>query len=264
MLRALAPAWHRSSWLTSREPREVCPALISPLREPAWLGYSRGGLALSASRGLDPREGLGCLVDEDGPYGLLAWPCCGPQAVMSRDPRSQNADSSPRAQGALRLGFTAKPRVKFGALRAPKACGLGRRVAVDWTWASPLPHAASATARLDKSLRHARKSIITCDRGKRRLAFSFYKWGGGGALVAHLFLACLLLCSIACSAIDGATKEVLCHRERKGPSRGPWIPGAQARPRPSAQACRDPRCGPPSRWHRGTRRGSSRPWWFTR
>ena len=31
MLRALAPAWCRLSWLTSREPREVCPALISPL-----------------------------------------------------------------------------------------------------------------------------------------------------------------------------------------------------------------------------------------
>ena len=27
---ALAPAWSRSSWLTSREPREVCLALISP------------------------------------------------------------------------------------------------------------------------------------------------------------------------------------------------------------------------------------------
>ena len=26
----LAPAWSRSSWLTSREPREVCLALISP------------------------------------------------------------------------------------------------------------------------------------------------------------------------------------------------------------------------------------------
>ena len=30
MLRALAPAWSRSSWLTSQEPREVCLALISP------------------------------------------------------------------------------------------------------------------------------------------------------------------------------------------------------------------------------------------
>ena len=30
-MRALAPAWWRSSWLTSREPREVRLALISPL-----------------------------------------------------------------------------------------------------------------------------------------------------------------------------------------------------------------------------------------
>ena len=47
----------------------------------------------SASRGLDPREGLGCLVDEDGPYGLLAQPRRGPQAGKSGDPRSQNADT---------------------------------------------------------------------------------------------------------------------------------------------------------------------------
>ena len=66
-------------------------------------------------------------------------------------------------------------------------------MAVDWTCASPLPHVASATARLDKSLRYARETIITCDRGRRRLAFSCYKWGGGGAPVSHLFLACFLL-----------------------------------------------------------------------
>ena len=30
-LHALAPAWCRASWLTSREPHEVCPALISLL-----------------------------------------------------------------------------------------------------------------------------------------------------------------------------------------------------------------------------------------
>ena len=30
-MRALAPAWCHSSWLTSREPREVGPALISLL-----------------------------------------------------------------------------------------------------------------------------------------------------------------------------------------------------------------------------------------
>ena len=29
-MRALAPAWSRSSWITSRGPREVCLALISP------------------------------------------------------------------------------------------------------------------------------------------------------------------------------------------------------------------------------------------
>ena len=79
----------------------------------------------SASRGLAPHEGLGCLVDEDGSYGLLAWPRCGLQAGKSGDPHSQNADSSAQAQGALGLGFAAKPRAKYGAPRAPKACGLG-------------------------------------------------------------------------------------------------------------------------------------------
>ena len=79
----------------------------------------------SALQGLAPREGLGCLVDEDGHTGLLAQPRRGPQAGKSGDPRSQNADSSPRAQGALGLGLAAKPRAKFGAPRALKACGLG-------------------------------------------------------------------------------------------------------------------------------------------
>ena len=41
---------------------------ISAPREPAWLGRSRGSLASYASRGLAPREGIDCLVDEDGPY----------------------------------------------------------------------------------------------------------------------------------------------------------------------------------------------------
>ena len=68
-----------------------------------------------ASRGLAPREGLECLVDEDGPYGLLAQPRRGPQAGKSGDPRSQNANSSPRAQGALGLCFKAKSKVKRGA-----------------------------------------------------------------------------------------------------------------------------------------------------
>ena len=46
----------------------------------------------------------------------------------------------------LRLGFEAKPKVKYGAPLAPNACGLGRRVAVDWTWASLLPRAALESA----------------------------------------------------------------------------------------------------------------------
>ena len=110
-----------------------------------------------------------------GHIDLPAQPRRGPQAGKSGDPCSQITDSSPRAQGALGLGLAAMPKGKCGAPRAPIACGLGRRVAVDWTWASPLPHAASATARCDKSLRHARKTIITCDRGGRWLAFSCYK-----------------------------------------------------------------------------------------
>ena len=164
---------------------------------------------------LGPSRGSWVCVDEDGP-------CWGPfeprrklQAGKSGDPRSQNADSSPWAQGALGLGFEAKPKVKYGAPRAPKACGLGRRVAVDWTWASPLPHVASATARLDKSLRHARETIITCDRGRRRLAFSCYKWGGGGATVAHLFLVCLLLPPRSTADNNGAYQKVFCRRERE-------------------------------------------------
>ena len=69
-----------------------------------------------------------------------------PQAGKSGDPRSQNADSSPRAQGARELGLAEKRRGKREAPRAPTACGLGRRMAIDWTWATALPHDASVTA----------------------------------------------------------------------------------------------------------------------
>ena len=79
----------------------------------------------SASRGLAPREGLDSLLMKMGRKGLPAKPRCGPQAGKSGDPRSQNANSSPQAQGTLGLGFEAKPRVKCGAPRAPIACGLG-------------------------------------------------------------------------------------------------------------------------------------------
>ena len=79
----------------------------------------------STPRGLAPREGLECWLMKTGRTGPLVEPCRGPQVGKSRDPHSQNTDSSPRAQGALGLGFEAKPKVKHGAPRAPKACGLG-------------------------------------------------------------------------------------------------------------------------------------------
>ena len=76
---------------------------------------------LSAPRGLAPREGLECLLVKMGRTRPLVEPCCGPQAGKSGDPRSQNADSSPRAQGVLKLGFEAKPKGKCGAPRAPNS-----------------------------------------------------------------------------------------------------------------------------------------------
>ena len=79
----------------------------------------------SASRGLAPREGLECLLVNMGHTGPLVESRRRPQAGKSGDPRSQTADSSPRAQGALKLGFKAKPKVKYGVPRAPKARGLG-------------------------------------------------------------------------------------------------------------------------------------------
>ena len=100
----------------------------------------------SAPRGLAPREGLGFVLVKTGRAGPPFDPRRRPQAGKSGDPRSQNVDSSPRAQGALGLGLAVKPKGKCGASRAPTACGLGRRVATDWTWASPLPHAAPISA----------------------------------------------------------------------------------------------------------------------
>ena len=109
----------------------------------------------SAPRGLAPREGLELELMKMGRAGPPLEPRHRPQAGKSGDPRSQNTASSPRAQGARRLGLAEKRRGKHEALRAQKACGLGRRMVIDWMWASPLPHAASASARFDESL-HAK------------------------------------------------------------------------------------------------------------
>src|SRR4051812_42981688 len=56
-----------------------------------------------------------------------------PQAGKSGDPRSQNGDSSPRAQGAPGLGRAERRKGNGEAPWALTACGLGRRMAVDWT-----------------------------------------------------------------------------------------------------------------------------------
>ena len=77
-----------------------------------------------ASRGSAPREGLECLLLKMGCTKPLVESRRGPQVGKSGDPHSQNADSSPRAQGALRLGIEAKPKGKCGVPRAPTACGL--------------------------------------------------------------------------------------------------------------------------------------------
>ena len=77
-----------------------------------------------ALRGLAPREGIECLLMKMGHTRPLGEPRPGPQAGKSGDPRSQDADSSPQAQGALVLGFEAKPRGKCGAPRAPIVYGL--------------------------------------------------------------------------------------------------------------------------------------------
>ena len=78
----------------------------------------------SASRGLAPREGLELLLLKLGHTEPLMEPRHGPQTGKSGYPHSQDADSSPRAQGALELGFKAKPKGKCGAPRAPSAYSL--------------------------------------------------------------------------------------------------------------------------------------------
>ena len=140
---------------------------------------------------LGPSRGSWVCVDEAGPCRAPFEPCRRPQAGKSGDPRSQNADSSPRAQGTPGLGRVGRRKGKSEAPRALTAYGLGRRVAVDGTWASPLPHDASATARIDQSL-HAKRVMITCDRGDRWLASPSFKYGMARALPVHLFLLLLL------------------------------------------------------------------------
>ena len=95
----------------------------------------------SAPRGLAPRAGLGPVLMKMGRAGPPFEPCRRPQAGKSRDPRSQNDDSSPRAQGVPVLGHAGRRKGKSEVPQALTARGLGRRVAVDWAWAALFPHA---------------------------------------------------------------------------------------------------------------------------
>ena len=82
-----------------------------------------------------------------------------------------------------------------------------------------------------------------CDRGGRRLAFSYYKWGEGGDPIAHLFLhsACFFfLASPLCCVVHGTDTKVFRRREGKSPPRRAWSSHVEE------EAC------PPSRCHRQT------------
>ena len=173
----------------------------------------------SASRGLAPREGLVLLVLQMGCTRPLMEPRFGPQAGKSGNPGSQNADSSPRVQGALGLGFEVKPKGKGEAPQAPIACGPSRRVALDGTWVSPLPHVASAIVRLDKTLLHARRSHHCVGSWRPAVGLpSAINEERGGAPLAHLHLLAIhssffLLVPSSCCKVHGTNGEALRYRE---------------------------------------------------
>ena len=95
----------------SRGTREVCPALISPP-----LASLPGEAALEEVLRRPPREAwplervLNFLLMKMARTNLPAQPCRGPHAGKSRDPR---------AQGALGLGFEAKPEDQTQSVAGP-------------------------------------------------------------------------------------------------------------------------------------------------
>ena len=97
-------------------------ARLAPVIMACITGTSRGAPRLDLSA---PREGLELVLMKMGHAGPPLEPRRRPQAGKSGDPRSQNADSSPQAQGALGFGLAVKRKGKCGAPRAPTACGLG-------------------------------------------------------------------------------------------------------------------------------------------
>ena len=111
MLRALAPAWRpESSWLASRAPREVPRLDLSASSRASLMRPCLRKLRVVRPTRLGPSRGSWVCVGEDGPCWASFEPHRRPQAGKSGDPHSQNADSSPRAQGVLGLGLAAKSK----------------------------------------------------------------------------------------------------------------------------------------------------------
>ena len=129
----------------------------------------------AAEKGNAPREGLERLLVKTGHTGPRVEPRRGPQAGKSGDPHSQNADSSPRAQGALGLGFGAKPKGKCGAPRAQQPAALVDAWRLIGCGRLRFPMLPRQLPDLTSPCCMQGKTIITCDRGDRRLAFSCYK-----------------------------------------------------------------------------------------
>ena len=188
-----------------------------------------------------------------GRTGLLLEPRCRPQAGKSGYPHSQNADSSPRAQGTPGLGLAEKRRGKCEAPWAPTACGLGRRMADDWTLAARFPTTPRQPHDLTSPCMQKRV-MITCNRGGRRLASFGYKYGMAQAIPVHLPLLLLFFFIPAARHPHGSAEEVLSRGERKGSPGRVWLPSDQAWPGPPSQAPYGPRCGFPWSWKQSSAR----------
>ena len=151
---------HKISPLLGSQPSEAAPeeVLCHPPHE-AWpLARVLNALSMKMGR-TDP----------------LAQPRHRLQAGKSGDPHSQNADSSPRAQGALGLGFEAKPKGKCGVPQAPQPAALVDAWRLIGRGRLRFPMLPRQLPDLTSPCCMQGKTIITCDRGDRRLALSCYK-----------------------------------------------------------------------------------------
>jgi hypothetical protein len=158
VLRPLAPAWPWSSWPASSEPHEVRACIeISAPQEPApescsfWRSWRR------LPREAWPLAWVLKVDAEDGPYqaseGDALWAACR-QVWGTLVPRMPIVAPGPKARSDLASRRSQRAREKHRRPQPP--ADLIDAWRLDWTWASPLPHAASATVRLGWSLLHAK------------------------------------------------------------------------------------------------------------